>query len=60
MSYERSPQADAIQWALDQVGDTNKNGQPWNQEERNYMQELKQLQSKYTWPHHRAYKKPTA
>ena len=42
------PEADAIQWALNQIGDTNRLGQPYTQEERNYIHELRELKRRHS------------
>ena len=43
------PEADALQWAITQLGDTNpKTEEPWTQEERNYIHELRELKQRYS------------
>ena len=43
------PEADSLEWAITQLGDTNsKTNKPWSQEERNYIHELQALKRKYS------------
>ncbi len=53
-------EADAIQWAIDQIYQLKKHNN-WNQEERNHLSELESLKLMYERKYNaKTFKKPTA